>query len=369
MFLLSERRHSNNGADIKRANSVPDMAKSAKKQLPFRRSSFSSGESTDSSDTPPTISAPFYPALTVTTTSRPSTGSEEVISGPESLVDKSQDDYTLIPSPESTMCKTDDSEAVVIDSPRGVPHGADRKGGWSTDGSEVVVTTDGVCEGGGNMADVSQDDLTERSIEVSLGDIMNANAESPRSLVFATDHFQHIRESGDNVSPVDSLHPHTTLETVIEQSVSDHEKTNTQQSEQPTSSASSTIKRAPLNVHTRGSTASITASQLSSLSPSSKSSEEWELYPSSASMNSIPVSLSSTKDSVDDIEEGELGLIEIATGLLNLLAGVVIALPENTLKRIMGIVLKPEFLVVLVHHNSAGIRTAVIRVSVNTTSP
>ncbi|XP_023931174.1 lysosomal-trafficking regulator-like, partial [Lingula anatina] len=95
---------------------------------------------------------------------------------------------------------------------------------------------------------------------------------------------------------------------------------------------------------------------------SNSQSEDWELYPDPTSMNSVQVSLeNANKDGIDEVDEGEKGLVVVCSGLLQLLQGVVINLCDVASKRILGMVLRPEVLLVLAHHNSPEIRTAVVQ--------
>ena len=88
---------------------------------------------------------------------------------------------------------------------------------------------------------------------------------------------------------------------------------------------------------------------------------DWELYPSTASMRSVPVSLNNTKE-IDEVDEEEKGLVLICAGFLEMLCQVVVSIPNNDLLQVLGIILKPEVLIVLAHHNAPEIRTNAVKV-------
>ena len=52
------------------------------------------------------------------------------------------------------------------------------------------------------------------------------------------------------------------------------------------------------------------------------------------------------------------------SGLLDLLCNILVLLPENDLSKILGVILKPETLLVMVHHQAPEIRNSIIRVSI-----
>ena len=71
--------------------------------------------------------------------------------------------------------------------------------------------------------------------------------------------------------------------------------------------------------------------------------------------------VSSSFDSLDaNTKDTSLSLL--CSGLLRLLTGALIVLPDANLKKVISIVLKPETLIVLAHHESAEIRTNVVKV-------
>ncbi|XP_078001240.1 lysosomal-trafficking regulator-like [Glandiceps talaboti] len=70
--------------------------------------------------------------------------------------------------------------------------------------------------------------------------------------------------------------------------------------------------------------------------------------------------LSITHDSLPP-PAGEDGLDVMCTGLMSLLLDVVVTLPENMVGKVIGMIIKPEILVVLAHNISSDIRTAVVK--------
>ncbi|XP_070578950.1 lysosomal-trafficking regulator-like isoform X2 [Ptychodera flava] len=70
--------------------------------------------------------------------------------------------------------------------------------------------------------------------------------------------------------------------------------------------------------------------------------------------------LSVTADSLCS-PPGEDGLEVMSTGLLKLLYDVVVTLPDNMVHKVIGLVIKPEILIVLSHHISIDIRTAIVK--------
>ena len=50
------------------------------------------------------------------------------------------------------------------------------------------------------------------------------------------------------------------------------------------------------------------------------------------------------------------------SGIIELLVQILVSLPDSDLKKILGVILKPEMLIVMSHHNAVDIRTAVVRV-------
>ncbi|KAI8480550.1 hypothetical protein Bbelb_417300 [Branchiostoma belcheri] len=95
---------------------------------------------------------------------------------------------------------------------------------------------------------------------------------------------------------------------------------------------------------------------------SSGSLDEWENLPHPNS----PLSLALNAALQDSGQESrqvqqEDGVAMVCTGLLNLMCGVFVTLPDAMLDQVMGNILKPETLVVLAHHHSSSIRTAIIK--------
>ena len=71
---------------------------------------------------------------------------------------------------------------------------------------------------------------------------------------------------------------------------------------------------------------------------------------------------SSSFDSLDaSSKDTSLGVL--CSGLLKLLTDALIMLPDSKLDKVVRIVLKPETLVVLAHHDSPDIRANVVKVS------
>ncbi|XP_064622032.1 lysosomal-trafficking regulator-like isoform X2 [Lineus longissimus] len=90
-------------------------------------------------------------------------------------------------------------------------------------------------------------------------------------------------------------------------------------------------------------------------------SDDWEMYVDPTTMKSVRVSLQTSQPIEDNVEEMERGLVQVSTGLLNLLRDVVINLPDAMQKQVLGNIIKPEVLIVLAHHGSSEIRAAVVR--------
>ena len=101
--------------------------------------------------------------------------------------------------------------------------------------------------------------------------------------------------------------------------------------------------------------------QQSMTSPSACNSD-WELYPDVDSMKSIPVSLYESKK--NDMDDDEKGLVLISAGLLELLSQIVVSLPSVDLLQVLGIILKPEVLLILAHHAAPEIRENVVKVCI-----
>ena len=88
---------------------------------------------------------------------------------------------------------------------------------------------------------------------------------------------------------------------------------------------------------------------------------DWELYPNVDSMASVSVALSeSTRPT--EIDDDEKGLILISAGLLELLSQIVVSLPNTDLLQVLGIILKPEILLILAHHAAPEIRVNAVKV-------
>ncbi|XP_071492648.1 lysosomal-trafficking regulator-like [Diadema antillarum] len=68
----------------------------------------------------------------------------------------------------------------------------------------------------------------------------------------------------------------------------------------------------------------------------------------------------SSYDSLD-ASRRDISLNKLCSGLLDLLADCVIFIPESRLDKVLGIVLKPETLIVMAHHHSEEIRTSVVK--------
>ncbi|XP_052057749.1 lysosomal-trafficking regulator-like isoform X2 [Mytilus californianus] len=67
-------------------------------------------------------------------------------------------------------------------------------------------------------------------------------------------------------------------------------------------------------------------------------------------------------DEDDDELEAEKGLVALCVGLLETLTNVMITLPDNKISNVFQKVIKPDIALVLAHHSSPQIRTAVIQV-------
>lgn len=63
-----------------------------------------------------------------------------------------------------------------------------------------------------------------------------------------------------------------------------------------------------------------------------------------------------------DASNRDITLNRLCSGLLDLLAECLIFISESKLDKVLGIVLKPETLIVLAHHHSEEIRTSVVKV-------
>ena len=63
-----------------------------------------------------------------------------------------------------------------------------------------------------------------------------------------------------------------------------------------------------------------------------------------------------------DASSRDITLNRLCSGLLDLLAECLIFISESKLDKVLGIVLKPETLIVLAHHHSEEIRTSVVKV-------
>ena len=100
--------------------------------------------------------------------------------------------------------------------------------------------------------------------------------------------------------------------------------------------------------------------QQSMTSPSAYNSD-WELYPDVDSMRSIPVSINETTNQIE-VDDDEKGLVLISAGLLELLSQIVVTLPNSDLLQVLGIILKPEVLLILAHHAAPKIRANVVKV-------
>ena len=100
--------------------------------------------------------------------------------------------------------------------------------------------------------------------------------------------------------------------------------------------------------------------QQSVTSPLSCSSD-WELYPNVDSMSSVPVNV---HDNIGETEldDDEKGLVLISAGLLELLSQIVVSLPSGDLLQVLGIILKPEVLLILAHHAAPEIRANTVKV-------
>ena len=101
--------------------------------------------------------------------------------------------------------------------------------------------------------------------------------------------------------------------------------------------------------------------QQSMASPSTCNSD-WELYPDVDSMKSISVSL--YENNKNDMDDDEKGLVLISAGLLELLSQIVVSLPNVDLLQVLGIILKPEVLLILAHHAAPEIRANVVKVCI-----
>uniref|UniRef100_A0ABM0M5Y3 Lysosomal-trafficking regulator-like n=1 Tax=Saccoglossus kowalevskii TaxID=10224 RepID=A0ABM0M5Y3_SACKO len=84
-----------------------------------------------------------------------------------------------------------------------------------------------------------------------------------------------------------------------------------------------------------------------------------EMETMSVSQLTDPDRLSVTQDSFFPLQED--GLDIMCTGLLKLLAGLVLTLPDNMVSKVIGHVILPFNLIVLSHHTSADIRTAIVK--------
>ena len=100
--------------------------------------------------------------------------------------------------------------------------------------------------------------------------------------------------------------------------------------------------------------------QQSMTSPSSCSSD-WELYPNVDSMTSVPVNVHDSTEQTE-IDDDEKGLVLISAGLLELLSQIVVSLPSGDLLQVLGIILKPEVLLILAHHAAPEIRANTVKV-------
>ena len=82
--------------------------------------------------------------------------------------------------------------------------------------------------------------------------------------------------------------------------------------------------------------------------------------------NKEPVVLLDTPNTRDagegDVEDEEHGLVVVSSGLLRLLCQVVVSLPSTDLHQVLGIILKPEALLVLAHHPALAVRTNAVKV-------
>ncbi|XP_078592182.1 lysosomal-trafficking regulator-like isoform X1 [Branchiostoma floridae x Branchiostoma japonicum] len=99
-----------------------------------------------------------------------------------------------------------------------------------------------------------------------------------------------------------------------------------------------------------------------SRSNSESSLDEWENLPHPNSPLSLALN-AALKDKGQESRQvqQEDGVAMVCTGLLNLMCGVFVTLPDAMLDQVMGNILKPETLVVLAHHHSSSIRTAIIK--------
>ena len=66
-----------------------------------------------------------------------------------------------------------------------------------------------------------------------------------------------------------------------------------------------------------------------------------------------------------DASHRDITLSRLCDGLLDLLAECLIFISESKLDKVLGIVLKPETLIVIAHHHSEEIRTSVVKVREN----
>ena len=101
--------------------------------------------------------------------------------------------------------------------------------------------------------------------------------------------------------------------------------------------------------------------QQQSLTSLSSCSSDWELYPNVDSMSSVPVNV---RDNIGqtELDDDEKGLVLISAGLLELLSQIVVSLPSGDLLQVLGIILKPEVLLILAHHAAPEIRANTVKV-------
>lgn len=95
----------------------------------------------------------------------------------------------------------------------------------------------------------------------------------------------------------------------------------------------------------------------------SSTGSEWELLPNAEATQSVTVNIKKTPGEVHVPEEEDIGLIQLCSGLLEAVDEVLYAMDKKDVERIFKVVIKADFIIILVQHSSDCVRLAACKVS------